>query len=113
DAHARPEAILGSNTASISITRIAAATTRPGQVIGMQFINPVPLMQLVEVIRDYQTTDAVTATIMALSKKLDNAPVEVNDYPGFVANRILMPRINEAICSLHEGVAGVMEMDSV
>lgn len=105
--------ILASNTSSISITKIAAVTQRPSQVIGMHFMNPVPVMKLVEVIRGYSTTDAVTNTIMDLSKKLKKVPVEVNDYPGFVANRILMPMINEAIYTLFEGVAGVEEIDTV
>ena len=106
-------AILASNTSSISITKIAAATNRPTQVIGMHFMNPVPVMKLVEVIRGYATSDEVTAKIMELSLKLSKDPVEVNDYPGFVANRILMPMINEAIYSLFEGVAGVSEIDTV
>jgi len=106
-------AILASNTSSISITQIASVTKNPGNVIGMHFMNPVPVMKLVEVIRGYATTDAVTATIMELSRKLGKAPVEVNDYPGFVANRILMPMINEAIYTLYEGVAGVEEIDTV
>lgn len=105
--------ILASNTSSISITRIAAATQRPGQVIGMHFMNPVPVMKLVEVIRGYSTTDATTSAIMNLSLKLGKVPVEVNDFPGFVANRILMPMINEAIETLHHGVAGVEEIDTV
>jgi len=105
--------ILASNTSSISITQIAAATKRPDKVIGMHFMNPVPVMKLVEIIRGYSTTDEVTKTIMDLSLKLGKTPVEVNDYPGFVANRILMPMINEAIISLHEGVAGVEEIDTV
>jgi 3-hydroxybutyryl-CoA dehydrogenase len=113
DAFCKPEAILATNTSSISITRIAAVTHRPAQVIGMHFMNPVPVMKLVEVIRGYNTTDAVTSAIMQLSKMLDKIPVEVNDYPGFVANRILMPMINEAIYSLYEGVAGVEEIDTV
>jgi len=113
DAHAGPETILASNTSSISITKIASVTKRPGKVIGMHFMNPVPLMKLVEVIRGYTTTDAVTQTVMELSRALGKVPVEVNDYPGFVANRILMPMINEAICSLYEGVAGVEEIDTV
>ncbi|MCS5489603.1 3-hydroxyacyl-CoA dehydrogenase family protein [Algoriphagus limi] len=108
-----PAAILATNTSSISITKIAAATKRPGQVIGMHFMNPVPVMKLVEVIRGYATSDEVTKTIMNLSKDLGKVPVEVNDYPGFVANRILMPMINEAIYSLYEGVAGVEEIDTV
>ncbi|WP_425638680.1 3-hydroxybutyryl-CoA dehydrogenase [Algoriphagus yeomjeoni] len=106
-------AILASNTSSISITKIAAATKRPEQVIGMHFMNPVPVMKLVEVIRGYATSDEVTAKIMTLSTNLSKDPVEVNDYPGFVANRILMPMINEAIYSLFEGVAGVNEIDTV
>lgn len=113
DANTRPGTILASNTSSISITRIAAATKSPENVIGMHFMNPVPLMKLVEVIRGYATSDAVTNTVMDLSRKLGKIPVEVNDYPGFVANRILMPMINEAIYSLYEGVAGVNEIDTV
>ena len=109
DAHT----VLGSNTSSISITKIASATQRPDKVIGMHFMNPVPVMKLVEVIRGYATSDEVTNTIMEVSKSLGKAPVEVNDYPGFVANRILMPMINEAIITLHEGVAGVEEIDTV
>jgi len=105
--------ILASNTSSISITQIAAVTKNPGNVIGMHFMNPVPVMKLVEVIRGYATTDETTATIMKLAKTLDKDPVEVNDYPGFVANRILMPMINEAIYTLYEGVAGVEEIDTV
>ncbi len=105
--------LLATNTSSISITKIAAATKRPDKVIGMHFMNPVPVMKLVEVIRGYATSDAVTNEIMDLSKKLGKIPVEVNDYPGFVANRILMPMINEAILTLHEGVAGVEEIDTV
>jgi 3-hydroxybutyryl-CoA dehydrogenase len=107
------DVILASNTSSISITQIAAVTKNPGNVIGMHFMNPVPVMKLVEVIRGYATTDKTTATIMQLAKTLDKDPVEVNDYPGFVANRILMPMINEAIYTLHEGVAGVQEIDTV
>ncbi len=107
------DTILATNTSSISITQIAAVTKKPGQVIGMHFMNPVPVMQLVEVIRGYATTDAVTQTIMEVSRQLNKVPVEVNDYPGFVANRILMPMINEAIYSLFEGVAGVDEIDTV
>lgn len=106
-------AILATNTSSISITKIAAVTQRAEQVIGMHFMNPVPVMKLVEVIRGYATSDEVTNEIMELSKKLGKVPVEVNDYPGFVANRILMPMINEAIYSLYEGVAGVEEIDTV
>jgi len=113
DVCAAPESILASNTSSISITKIASVTKRPEKVIGMHFMNPVPLMKLVEVIRGYSTTDEVTSTIMEISQKLDKVPVEVNDYPGFVANRILMPMINEAIYSLYEGVAGVEEIDTV
>lgn len=113
DDAAPDKAILATNTSSISITRIAAATNRPEKVIGMHFMNPVPVMKLIEVIRGYATSDEVTGTIMDLSKKLGKVPVEVNDYPGFVANRILMPMINEAIMSLHEGVAGVEEIDTV
>ncbi len=105
--------ILASNTSSISITKIASVTKQPGNVIGMHFMNPVPVMKLVEVIRGYATTDAVTETIMELSRTLGKDPVEVNDYPGFVANRILMPMINEAIYTLYEGVAGVQEIDTV
>lgn len=113
DLFCKPEAILASNTSSISITKIASVTKRPDKVIGMHFMNPVPVMKLVEVIRGYNTTDAVTSTIMQLSKMLEKVPVEVNDYPGFVANRILMPMINEAIYSVYEGVAGVLEIDTV
>jgi 3-hydroxybutyryl-CoA dehydrogenase len=113
DCFAKPEAILASNTSSISITQIAAATGRGDKVIGMHFMNPVPVMKLVEVIRGYATSDETTNLIMDLSKKLDKVPVEVNDYPGFVANRILMPMINEAIYTLYEGVAGVEEIDTV
>ncbi len=105
--------ILATNTSSISITKIAAATQRPEQVIGMHFMNPVPVMKLVEIIRGYATSDEVTKLIMDTSKNLKKVPVEVNDYPGFVANRILMPMINEAIITLHEGVAGVEEIDTV
>jgi 3-hydroxybutyryl-CoA dehydrogenase len=113
DAAAPQDAILATNTSSISITRIAAATQRPDKVIGMHFMNPVPIMKLVEVIRGYDTSDETTALVVDLSRQLGKVPVEVNDYPGFVANRILMPMINEAICSLHEGVAGVAEIDEV
>ncbi len=113
DQFCRPEAILASNTSSISITKIASVTKRGTQVIGMHFMNPVPVMKLVAVIRGYATSDAVTADIMSLSEKLHKVPVEVNDYPGFVANRILMPMINEAIYTLYEGVAGVHEIDTV
>ncbi len=107
------DVILATNTSSISITQIAAVTNRPEKVIGMHFMNPVPIMKLVEIIRGYSTSDETTATIMELSKNLGKVPVEVNDYPGFVANRILMPMINEAIITLHEGVAGVEEIDTV
>jgi 3-hydroxybutyryl-CoA dehydrogenase len=113
DEAAPAAAILATNTSSISITKIAAVTARPQQVIGMHFMNPVPVMKLVEVIRGYATSDEVTAQIMALSRQLGKVPVEVNDYPGFVANRILMPMINEAIYTLYEGVAGVEEIDTV
>lgn len=113
DQFCKPETILASNTSSISITQIAAATTRANHVIGMHFMNPVPVMKLVEVIRGYATSDQTTSTIMALSKTLQKSPVEVNDYPGFVANRILMPMINEAIYCLFEGVAGIKEIDTV
>jgi 3-hydroxybutyryl-CoA dehydrogenase len=105
--------ILASNTSSISITKIAAATKRPEQVIGMHFMNPVPVMKLVENIRGYKTGDEVTKQVIDLSKKLGKVPCVVNDYPGFIANRILMPMINEAIYSLYEGVAGVEEIDTV
>src|SRR6185312_1191586 len=105
----KEDAILASNTSSISITRIASVTKNPGNVIGMHFMNPVPVMRLVEIIRGYATTDTVTHTIMDLATQLEKNPVEVNDYPGFVANRILMPMINEAIYTLYEGVAGVAE----
>lgn len=113
DAASPAHAILASNTSSISITKIAAVTKRPEKVIGMHFMNPVPVMRLVEVIRGYTTSDEVTKTVMDLSQKLEKVPVEVNDYPGFVANRILMPMINEAIYTLYEGVAGVSEIDTV
>lgn len=113
DEAAPADAILATNTSSISITKIAAATKRPEKVIGMHFMNPVPVMKLVEVIRGYATSDEVTSIIMEMSKGLKKVPVEVNDYPGFVANRILMPMINEAIYSLYEGVAGVEEIDTV
>ena len=113
DAVAPPNCILATNTSSISITQIAAQTNRPDQVIGMHFMNPVPVMKLVEVIRGYGTSDETTKTIMELSAAIGKTPTEVNDYPGFVANRILMPMINEAIYSLWEGVAGVEEIDTV
>jgi len=105
--------ILATNTSSISITQIAAVTNRPESVIGMHFMNPVPIMQLVEIIRGYSTSDQTTSAIMNLSEALGKTPTEVNDYPGFVANRILMPMINEAIETLHHGVAGVFEIDTV
>jgi len=113
DASAPAKAILATNTSSISITKIAAVTQRPEKVIGMHFMNPVPIMKLVEVIRGYATSYEVCATIMKLSTDIGKIPTEVNDYPGFVANRILMPMINEAIYTLHEGVAGVAEIDTV
>ena len=113
DEVAPKNAILATNTSSISITKIAAVTSRPTQVIGMHFMNPVPVMKLVEVIRGYATSDAVTEKIMDMSRQLGKVPTEVNDYPGFIANRILMPMINEAILSLYEGVAGVEEIDTV
>lgn len=113
DASCKPGCILASNTSSIPITKIAAVTKRPELVIGMHFMNPVPVMKLVEVIRGYSTSDATTETIMDLSKKLNKIPTEVNDFPGFISNRILMPMINEAIISLHESVAGVAEIDTV
>ncbi len=105
--------ILASNTSSISITKIAAATKRADKVIGMHFMNPVPIMKLVEIIRGYNTSDETTKTISTLAEKLNKVPVEANDYPGFVANRILMPMINEAIETLYNGVAGVKEIDTV
>lgn len=113
DALAPAEAPLATNTSSISITRIAAATKRPDKVIGMHFMNPVPVMKLVEVIRGYATSDATTTLVMDLSRDLGKAPVEVNDYPGFIANRILMPMLNEAMYSLWEGVGGVAEIDTI
>lgn len=108
-----PNTILATNTSSISITKIASVTKRADKVIGMHFMNPVPVMKLVEVIRGYATSDEVTAQIMEMSKGLSKVPVEVNDYPGFIANRILMPMINEAIYSLYESVADVEEIDTV
>jgi len=108
-----PDTILASNTSSISITKIGAATKRADKVIGMHFMNPVPIMKLVEVIRGYSTSNATTNRIMELAKNLKKVPVEVQDYPGFVANKILMPMINEAIITLHEGTAGVEEIDTV
>lgn len=113
DLAAPASAILASNTSSISITKIATATHRPAQVIGMHFFNPVPVMKLVEVIRGYSTSDETTRKVMTLSQDLGKIPVEVNDYPGFAANRILMPMINEAIKALNEGVAGVEQIDTV
>lgn len=113
DTHTRPDVILATNTSSISITKIASATKRPEKVIGMHFMNPVPVMKLVEVIRGYLTSDETARVIIELSKKLEKVPVEVNDYPGFVSNRILMPMINEAIYTLWEGIAGVKEIDEV
>lgn len=113
DECAPKEAIMASNTSSISITKIATATTRPGKVIGMHFFNPVPIMKLVEVIKGYNTSEQTTSTVMEISEKLGKVPVEVNDYPGFAANRILMPMINEAIGALQQGVAGVREIDTV
>lgn len=113
DDHAPAGCILASNTSSISMTKIAAATKRPEKVIGMHFMNPVPVMKLVEIINGYATDEDVTNTIVDLSKQLGKVPCVVNDYPGFVANRILMPMINEAIYTLYEGVAGVAEIDTV
>ncbi|MCO5249158.1 MAG: 3-hydroxybutyryl-CoA dehydrogenase [Chitinophagales bacterium] len=113
DENAPADTILASNTSSISITKLASFTKRPDKVIGMHFMNPVPVMKLVEVIRGYASSDETTAVIMEISKLLGKIPVEVNDYPGFVANRILMPMINEAIYTLYEGVGGVQEIDTV
>ena len=113
DAVCAKNTILATNTSSISITQIAAATNRPDKVIGMHFMNPVPIMKLVEIIRGYNTSDAVMQTIVGLSKDIYKTPVEVNDYPGFVANRILMPMLNESIETLYNGVAGVAEIDTV
>lgn len=113
DEFASENAILATNTSSISITDIASETKRADKVIGMHFMNPVPVMQLVEVIRGYNTSDETTQTIMEVCGKIEKIPVEVNDYPGFISNRILMPMINEAIYALHEGVAGVQEIDTV
>lgn len=113
DQFAPENCILATNTSSISITKIAGATSRPDKVIGMHFMNPVPVMALIEIIRGYNTSDEVCTTITELSKKIQKIPLEVNDYPGFVANRILMPMINEAIHTLHEGVAGVAEIDGI
>ena len=113
DEHAGPDCIMATNTSSISITKIAAVTSRPANVIGMHFMNPVPVMKLVEIINGYATSKEVTDKIVELSRKLGKVPCVVNDYPGFIANRILMPMINEAISSLYEGVAGVSEIDTV
>jgi 3-hydroxybutyryl-CoA dehydrogenase len=113
DRVAEPGAILATNTSSISITEIAARTRRPAQVIGMHFMNPVPVMQLVEVIRGHATSDATTATVMETARALGKTPVEVNDYPGFVSNRVLMPMINEAIFCVMEGVAAPEAIDTV
>ncbi len=113
DALCGADTILATNTSSISITQIAAATGRPEKVIGMHFMNPVPIMKLVEIIKGYSTSDPTYQTVADVSKKLQKVPVEVNDYPGFVANRILMPMINEAIETLYNGVAGVVEIDTV
>ena len=111
--YCEPETILATNTSSISITQIGAVVSHPERVIGMHFMNPVPIMKLVEIIRGYNTSDEVTKTIMEMSTKLGKTPVEVNDYPGFVANRILMPMINESVETLYNGVAGVYEIDTV
>lgn len=113
DQAAPPDAILASNTSSISITKIATATSRPEKVIGMHFFNPVPIMKLVEIIRGYSTSDDTTKAIVDLTMSINKVPVEANDFPGFVANRILMPMINEAISTLQQGVAGVREIDTV
>lgn len=113
DAEAPAHCILASNTSSISITQIASVTSRPEKVIGMHFMNPVPVMKLVEIIEGFKTDKAVTESIIELSKSLGKVPALTQDYPGFIANRILMPMINEAICSLHEGVAGVSEIDTI
>ena len=113
DEYAPDSAILATNTSSISITRIASATKRPGKVIGMHFMNPVPVMTLVEIINGYATEGAVTESIADLARRIEKTPCVVNDYPGFIANRILMPMINEAIYSKYEGVAGVVEIDTV
>jgi 3-hydroxybutyryl-CoA dehydrogenase len=113
DENAAPDCILATNTSSISITKIAAVTKRPDKVIGMHFMNPVPVIKLVEVINGYATSKKITQIIIELCKKLGKVPCEVNDYPGFIANRILMPMINEAIYSLYESVAGVEEIDNI
>jgi 3-hydroxybutyryl-CoA dehydrogenase len=113
DEHAPANCIMATNTSSISITKIASVTSRPEKVIGMHFMNPVPVMKLVEIINGYATSKEITASIVELSKQLGKVPCVVNDYPGFIANRILMPMINEAVYSLYEGVAGVEEIDTV
>jgi len=113
DQHAPDHAILASNTSSISLTKIGAATQRPSQVIGMHFMNPVPVMKLVEVIKGYSTSQEVCNQVIEVSENLGKIPLEVKDYPGFIANRILLPMINEAIISLHEGIAGVREIDGI
>lgn len=113
DAFCGENAILATNTSSISITQIASVTNRPEKVIGMHFMNPVPMMKLVEIIRGYATSDETTSEVMSLAEKLEKTPVEVNDYPGFISNRILMPMLNEAIYALYEGVAGVEQIDSI
>jgi len=113
DLYSPKECILSTNTSSISITKIAANTSRADKIIGMHFMNPVPIMKLIEVIKGYSTSTQTLETIMKLSKKIGKSPVEVNDFPGFVANKILIPMINEAIITLHEGVAGVEEIDTV
>ena len=113
DSLTKESCILATNTSSISITKIASSTKRSDKVIGMHFMNPVPIMPLVEIIRGYSTSEETTQTIMDISRKLEKSPVEVNDYPGFIANRILMPMINEAVYSLYEGVAGVQDIDDV
>jgi len=113
DEYAKEEAIIASNTSSISISDLASATSRPEKVIGMHFMNPVPMMELVEVIRGYNTSDETTGTVMDICKRIQKIPIEVEDYPGFIANRILMPMINESIYALQEGVAGVAEIDTI
>jgi 3-hydroxybutyryl-CoA dehydrogenase len=113
DALAKPGCILATNTSSISITKIAAVTSRPERVIGMHFMNPVPIMKLVEVIRGFKTSAQVVETTLELSKKLGKIPALTEDYPGFISNRVLLPMINEAISALHEGVAGVTEIDTI
>ena len=113
DEHAPAACILASNTSSISITKIASVTRRPGSVIGLHFMNPVPVMKLIEIINGYATTTVTTQKMIALAGRLDKIPCVVNDYPGFIANRILMPMINEAVFSLYEGVAGVQEIDTI